>query len=294
MANVIVDPEHGYLRLEPIPSADEVKRYYAEEFYARADTDFVNDSSVENMEQEAEYHQRSYQDFVEIISDYLPEGMDMRPRLVDIGSGYGHFLKFANQRNFDVFGIEPVTEGIEFQREHGIECAQAEIEELGESPLGPVDVVAMINVLEHLRNPAAVLSHLRAHWLKPGGLVLLRVPNDFNVLQLAASEIHNLDQWWVAPPRHINYFNHGSLSRLLENLGFEVLSRTSTFPLEFFLLMGDVYVGNGVLGKTCHRKRVEFERSLETAGYSPFRRELYKLFGSLGIGREIVLLAKAC
>ena len=123
--------------------------------------------------------------------------------------------------------------------------------------------------------------------------MLLRVPNEFNVLQVTADRAHSLKQWWVVPPQHINYFSRESLQALFAGCGYDVIDTMATFPLEMFLLMDVVYVGDPKLGKQIHRKRVAFERHLDEADLADFRRSLYRNFAEIGIGREIIVLAKA-
>ena len=291
--NIKEDEQGGYLRLDPIPTKDEVDEYYASEFYERANTTYVNDSSIENHETEAEYHRRAFQDLLQVLIDDMPLNELKKKSIADIGSGFGHWLGFLRDNGVNGFGVEPVEEGVIFTRNQGLQSYQVGIEQLQQSPGGKIDLVTMLNVLEHLRDPLKSLIDLRTGWLVDSGRILIRVPNDFNTLQTAANEIHDLNSWWIAPPRHINYFSVESLSHLLDLAGYNVLSVTSTFPLEIFLLMGDVYVGDQILGKTCHRKRVQFERSLEVTGHTEFRRQIYSQLANLGIGREIVILAQA-
>jgi 2-polyprenyl-3-methyl-5-hydroxy-6-metoxy-1,4-benzoquinol methylase len=272
---VVQEPE-GWFRLDPVPTVEEVDRYYAEEFYARAETAatvdpaadkanlYVNDSSLDNLAEEAEFHRRSYDDLLALLTEAL--GAEPHGRTIaDVGCGYGHWLAYAAEHGITGYGVEPVAEGPEHCRTvFGIDAFCIGVEDLVTPPQGRrVDIVTMLNVLEHLREPAKVLTDLRANWLHEGGTVLIRVPNDFNALQVAANAEHDLGEWWVAAPRHINYFSHSTLAALLERCGFEVTAVSSTFPLEMFLLMGDVYVGDPVLGKACHRKRVKFERTLD-------------------------------
>jgi SAM-dependent methyltransferase len=293
MSDVTRHRDFGFVHLDPIPTEAEVEEYYQSEFYARANASHVNDSSLQNLDEEAEYHRRSYEDLLDVIERFClkPSGRTSL-RVADIGSGYGHFLQFLGANGLDGYGIEPVIEGVVYGKSLGVEVFQCGVEDLATPPGGQVDLVTMLNVLEHLRDPMAVLQSFRDSWIKPGGFILLRVPNDFNAFQVAANDLHGLDEWWVAPPRHINYFSHESLSHLVEGTGFDVRYVTSTFPLEMFLLMGDVYVGNNQLGKEIHRKRVVFERSLDETGNQDLRRAFYHSLSQIGLGREIVLLAQ--
>lgn len=98
--------------------------------------------------------------------------------------------------------------------------------------------------------------------------------------------------WWVNPPEHINYFDMLSLARLVESRGFEILLKTSTFPMEVFLLMGKNYIGNDQLGRECHGYRKSLEMNLQEGGLQEMKREIYMLLAEQGIGREIILIAK--
>lgn len=293
---IVKDPDYNYLRVDPVPTAEEVDRYYREEFYSRSRANYENDSGLENMREEAEYHARAYADLLALIERSIaPDNRNLKALAVaDIGCGFGYWLKYLADNGVSGYGVEPVEEGIAFCASLGLEGYCLPIESLTSPPRKErVSLVSMINVLEHLREPAKVLIDLHKNWLEPGGYVLIRVPNEFNVLQVTADRLYDLKQWWVVPPQHINYFTRESLQEILSRCGYDIVEATATFPLEIFLLMGDVYVGDPVTGKQIHRKRVAFERNLDQANLADYRRNLYRAFAELGIGREVIVLAKA-
>lgn len=111
-------------------------------------------------------------------------------------------------------------------------------------------------------------------------MLVIRVPNDFSALQDCAYRKLGGEPWWVAVPDHINYFNFESLVRFVERLGFRVVDIFGDFPMEMFLLFGDVYVGNPEVGSQCHKKRVAFELSLSVK----LRQDLYRCFARNGLG----------
>jgi hypothetical protein len=118
------------------------------------------------------------------------------------------------------------------------------------------------------------------------------VPNDFSSFQNAARQSLDLPEWWVAPPHHLNYFDFESLTSLLTRLGFSVAERTTTFPMELFLLMGMNYTADATLGRSCHAQRKRFDLALEHSGFMETRRAFYRALAAAGLGREIVLIAK--
>ena len=149
------------------------------------------------------------------------------------------------------------------------------------------DAINLDSVLEHLPNPKEALE-ISKDFLKNNGVIHVTVPNDFNLFQLQANKVVSKPLWWIAIPDHINYFNFETLEKLLEKVGFEIILRTTDFPMELFLLMGDDYVGNDEIGSLCHQKRMNLELNLP----NNVRRKLYQKLASLGLGRECIVYGK--
>src|SRR5262249_1619019 len=158
--------------------------------------------------------------------------------------------------------------------------------------LGTFDAVHLKLVLEHLPEPAEVLARARER-LRPGGVVCVQVPNDFNALQTAVQATLATPPWWVAPPYHVNYFDFASLRRLCARVGLRVIREETNFPMEVFLLMGEHYVGNEAVGRACHRRRMVLEERLAAAGLNGLRRRLYRALAAEGLGREAIVYARA-
>ncbi|HVF77939.1 MAG TPA: class I SAM-dependent methyltransferase, partial [Solirubrobacteraceae bacterium] len=96
-------------------------------------------------------------------------------RLLDIGAGRGRFVAAARATGWAADGIEPSLRGVVGARALGIELEQAAIEEADVAP-SSVDAAALWHVLEHLDDPGAALERI-ASWLRPGGLLVVGVPN---------------------------------------------------------------------------------------------------------------------
>ena len=79
---------------------------------------------------------------------------------------------------------------------------------------------------------------------------------------------------------------------LFEKVGFKVVLKESTFPIDMFLLMGKNYIGNDIVGRKSHFMRMSFELNLEKAKKNNLKRKLYKTFSNFDIGREIILIGK--
>jgi SAM-dependent methyltransferase len=96
-------------------------------------------------------------------------------RLLDVGCGRGFFLKAARCRGWQVQGIDPSERSIRDARTFvGNDVSVGTLRDLSGS--GCFDVVTMINVLDHLRDPWTDLRRCR-DLLRPGGCLYLRFPN---------------------------------------------------------------------------------------------------------------------
>lgn len=141
-------------------------------------------------------------------------------RLLDIGCATGFFLNAA-RLSFEVSGVEPSRWAREFAREKlGLERLHPTLEE-ARFPEGRFDVVALIDVIEHVPDPAGLLGEA-ARVTKPGGLLYVVTPD---AESLSARVLGG--KWWGLRPAHIYYFSRKTLARALEKAGYEVVSASS-------------------------------------------------------------------
>lgn len=276
--------ECGFIHAVPIPAPGELEALYRQHYYVENQPDYL-DRHLEDLEWWNTFYRERYETFEELLP---PD----RHRLLDVGSGFGLFLQQGQRRGWDTLGIEPSKDGVSYSRGLGLEVIEDFLSEDTASRLGKFDVVHLSEVLEHIPDPAHLL---RLAWqlLRPGGLVCVVVANDYNPFQSALQTAYSYDPWWVVPPFHLNYFTFDSLSNLMSRCGFEVVLREGTFPMELFLLMGDHYVGNDLVGRQCHGKRKRFEHNLEQAGMGFLKRRLYRALAASGLGREAMIIGRA-
>jgi SAM-dependent methyltransferase len=272
----------GFRHAVPLPRAEDMAEAYREEYYASEKPTFL----VHAREDQA-WAELAQNDRLEIFERLLPAG---RRRLLDIGSGPGFFLKSAMTRGWDAIGIEPSRQAAAHARSLGAKVVEGFFDAKSADKLGFFDVAHLNNVLEHIADPIGLLS-LAAQRLERGGLLCINVPNDFSALQIAGQNAVKAGEWWVAPPHHLNYFDFDSLSALVERLGFTVAERTTSFPMEAFLMMGEDYTKDPALGRACHNRRKRFDLAFETAGLKEVRRAFYRALAEIGLGREAVVIA---
>ena len=273
----------GFRHALPLPEPAALEQAYREAYYAEEKPTFLSHAGEDQA-----WAELAQTDRLEIFERSLPPS---RRTLLDIGSGPGFFLKTAKNRGWRAVGIEPSRQAAAHARQLGVEIVEGFFNADTAPGLGRFDVVHMNNVLEHVPDPRKLIDLARDR-LTSGGIVCINVPNDFSPFQLAASAAQNTRQWWLAPPHHLNYFDFASLGGLLERFGFQVIERTTSFPMEAFVMMGDNYIDDPALGRACHNKRKTFDLALETAGLKSARRAFYRALAHAGLGREAVVIAR--
>lgn len=286
---VIEDPKWGYLRIDPIPTVEEVEKFYLQDFYSSEYKRF-NDSSLEVQKEEKDFFDVRWQRMLEVAYQYF--GKTDNLSLFDIGFGFAQALLYFSKSGLSVGGVEPSPEGVQYALSEGLtDVMQAGIESFNYTSEKKYNIVTMINVLEHLRNPIDALINIKNNILSEKGMLIIDVPNEFNDLQTIANKEFDLKEWWVCPPNHINYFSTTSLSSILERSGFKVFKKENSFPLELFILMGENYVGNHTIGKEIHNKRVQFEKLMYKYGKTEKLYAFYEALATLDLGRQTTIYA---
>ncbi|HTN24000.1 MAG TPA: class I SAM-dependent methyltransferase [Solirubrobacteraceae bacterium] len=141
-------------------------------------------------------------------------------RLLDIGAGRGRFVADARAAGWDADGIEPSARGIEGARALGVELQRAGIDDAAVAT-GSLDAATLWHVLEHLDDPGPALERI-AGWLRPGGLLLVGVPNLGSVqARVGGARWYHLDV-----PRHRTHFTVAGLHALLRAHGLEPVCTT--------------------------------------------------------------------
>ena len=139
-------------------------------------------------------------------------------RLLDIGAGRGRFVAEARAAGWYAHGIEPSRRGIEGARAIGIELVAGGIDD-AQVPSGSLDAATLWHVLEHVEDPGAALERI-AGWLRPGGLLLVGVPN----LAAVQARVGGARWYHLDVPRHRTHFTVQGLEALLRTHGLEPVS----------------------------------------------------------------------
>lgn len=99
-------------------------------------------------------------------------------RVFEVGFGPGDFLRWAQSKGYSVTGCEVIPEYVQQARLQGFEVVEGAGDRVIRDVADAVDIFVALDVFEHLSaDEGIVLLTLMRQSLRPGGKVLIRVPN---------------------------------------------------------------------------------------------------------------------
>ncbi|MEA2714841.1 MAG: hypothetical protein QOK27_2802 [Gemmatimonadales bacterium] len=135
-------------------------------------------------------------------------------RVIEIGTGRGRLVAALRSRGHDAVGVEPSKASSGEAQSRGLPVSPVSLAEAS-FPDGEADLVVMWHVLEHLDRPAEALDRAKG-WLRPGGEVVIAVPNLASVQARIGG-----DRWFHQDvPRHRTQFTRNGLEALVRRCGF--------------------------------------------------------------------------
>ena len=201
----------------------------------------------------------------EIYVEGLPADVPSRPivsfverhagrRVVDIGCGYGEYARALAASGRDVKGLELDPSYVAEARARGVDVVE------GDAAATPFaddefDTAVLVEVLEHVPHPAAVLREA----LRVAHDVVVTVPNVGDYRSLAD---YGVTYWHLVTTDHVNFFTPDGLRELAAACGAEAAVAPSE-PLEPFALVrprGPAWYALAVLRRAGLIRPVAFNR----------------------------------
>ena len=158
-------------------------------------------------------------------------------KLLDVGAANGLFVSEAIKMGYHAEGLEPSEWFYRKAVEKNLPFHHGTLPH--PNAAGPYDVITLIDVLEHVQNPVALLSKIHKIIAKDGILVVV-VPD----IESFPAKLLKW-KWWNYKPGHIGYFNKKNLELAMKNAGFYLLNQgfrpSVNYPLDFILERINLY-----------------------------------------------------
>jgi 2-polyprenyl-3-methyl-5-hydroxy-6-metoxy-1,4-benzoquinol methylase len=140
-------------------------------------------------------------------------------KLMDIGCGNGYTLSLATRLGWHTTGLEIDPIALHVAHTQGLNVLEGTYEKLDEYRQ-VFDCIVCSHVLEHVHKPQDMLIKLKDA-LKPGGILLLSLPNASSMLRF-----HFGENWrGLEAPRHLSIPSMYQLKASLVEMGFSVSQR---------------------------------------------------------------------
>lgn len=194
---------------------------------------------------------------------WIIDHIDQQEVVVELGCGTGYMISLPLARmNYCVYGLDldkdSIVFGQELFRRGGLDPKRLIATDIAKLSITP-DVIIASEVLEHLRD-AELTATMRTvrHTLKPGGLLLVTVPNGYGWFEMESClwfktgigrflqrlkiaglisklkslifgrDIEALYPSTLSNSYHLQHFTYNSIRKLLGNNGFEVMGITGS------------------------------------------------------------------
>ena len=210
----------------PMPTVEELKRYY-ERYEPSAQVSFASGAGSRHPGLRRLFHW--------LTGDVDPRDFvatEPGQRLLDFGCGHAPYLLDFRARGVDVAGAEIAPDVVAAYQARGIDVRP--IDDLEQIPFGDAsfDIVYLMQVIEHIRDPHRFLADLR-RVVRVGGDVFLACPNGAS--RWRATFGTDWVTGWFAP-YHLFVYTVQSLQLVGEANGFELVDAWSRTPESWFRL----------------------------------------------------------
>ena len=164
-------------------------------------------------------------------------------RLLDVGAAHGYLAGELRSQGFRVTGLEADSVLGEEAAKHCDEFLLLDLD--GPLPrfTQPFDLMIFGDVLEHLKDPKAVLCEFARH-LSDNGEVIISLPNVANIyvrLSLLFGRFDYQDRG-LLDKTHLHFFTRKSFRQLMREAGLELETLTAT-PIPLPLVVPASYQG---------------------------------------------------
>jgi SAM-dependent methyltransferase len=143
--------------------------------------------------------------------------------ILEVGSGTGWMIGAFQELGVQGIGLESDPDLVSLAQENGANVLWADVCELNLVDYSRYDVVCSSQTIEHILLPQVAIANMKnlAH---PGGLIHLDVPNSAGWGARLRRFHHGEKRWgMLEPPHHQIGYYPGTLRRLLEKSGLEII-----------------------------------------------------------------------
>lgn len=201
----------GLVYVSPRPDSHELYALYGETYFHNSDSGTVG---YTNYLKDESNIRLTFQGRLNWLEKFIQPG-----KLLDVGCAAGFFLDEAHKRGWQVQGLDVSSFAVNYTTERfGYDTRNGSLLDL-DYPRDSYDLITLWDVIEHVPDPKAYTQRA-AELLRPGGVISLATPDvDSIPAKLTGKR-------WVGyklSEEHVYYFSVKTLTRMLNEAGFDVV-----------------------------------------------------------------------
>lgn len=195
------------------PKTKKIAQYYKTEDY------------ISHQQKSGSWYNRLYGSIQSFMFSYkwkhLEQHLPQKASVLDYGCGTGDFLSFVHSKGNQAYGLEPNEHASAIAQSKGIQLYNG----IDQIPEDSLDCISLWHVLEHISDPAALLTQLQSK-LKSDGILVVALPN------FESWDAKHYKEYWAAwdVPRHLWHFSKDGFKDWSTAQGY---STKDCFPLWF-------------------------------------------------------------
>jgi len=219
-------PNCGAIQMDPMLSDEELAKYYSS---------YSDDEKVDLSERKGSRFPRLRKIYHWLTGDVDPRDfikVHEGGRVLDYGCGHAGYLTDFHNRGIDIVGADIAEYAVKACQSAGYNVHK--VEDFSHIPFEDeaFDIVYLMQVFEHLRDPHGFMKEL-SRILKKDGELYLAVPNSASIWRKIFRS--NWVSGWFAP-FHLVHYNIEVMKVVAEKHGFEVVESWSRTPIRWFKL----------------------------------------------------------
>ncbi|MBK8276117.1 MAG: class I SAM-dependent methyltransferase [Nitrospira sp.] len=214
------------ISMVPLPTDDQLASYYDA---------YSQDSQIDLSQRAGSRYSNLRKLFHWVSGDVDPRDFVEVPsgaRVLDYGCGHAGYLSDFHHRGVAISGAEIAAYAVEACRKHGYDVRKVEDFSRIPFPSGEFDIVYLMQVFEHLRDPHGFFQEL-SRILRNGGMLYLAMPNAASIWRKVFG--CNWVSGWFAP-FHLFHYTRDAMKKLANQYGFDLLLAWSRTPESWFRL----------------------------------------------------------
>lgn len=200
--NIMRCPGCGLQMQSDIP--EDASIFYTEAYYSgKAEYNYHDER------RHAHFDRHVWRARLKTIQKYVPAPADF----LDVGCAFGGLVGTAAEMGYRALGLDISKYAVAQGRAAGLNLQQGNLNP-GIFPNRSIDIVTMIEVMEHIEQPLVCMRTLR-DLIRPGGLLVIQTANFLGYQARKSSANYH---YYL--PGHFYYYSTYTLTRLLQRYGF--------------------------------------------------------------------------